>query len=550
MIARRAAFAALVAGLTAMLVSLGVAVLAPGGWTVSKALLGCCLALTAPWLALSAATGLVGFVIRTVCEDPAAVVLPALRSVSSFEPIHLRTAVAIFVRNEDVRPVEARLLHVSNQLAQCCVADRFTICLLSDTDDDRLAEAETAAVARLRSQGSDIFYRRRADNAGWKAGNVMDFLDLHGEAFDLMLCMDADSSMTAAAINRMVRVMQADERLAILQSTIAGTPTALPFPRLFQFGHRGGVRIWATGQAWWQGKQGSYWGHNALIRIAPFRAHARLERLSNGACVLSHDHVEAAKLQAARWSVRVLPDDTGSTEEHPPSLVAYLQRDARWAAGNLQYLRLLRAPDLSRLGRLQMAQAVLHYLLTPAWLAMLPLAACIGAIGGAGAVPRPALLCLLGAGWLFLHAAKLGGYAELLLSSRKASHYGGRTAVLGSALAETAFTTLLDPILAAHKTALVLGMRLRPAWRGQDRRGRQLRWAEAARLFWPHTLVGALCMGLFAATSPFAVFLAAPACAGLLCAIPFAVLTSDCGLGAWLAKRKVAAMPEELADRS
>ena len=57
--------------------------------------------------------------------------------------------------------------------------------------------------------------------------------------------------------------------------------------------------LWApfpTGQAWWQGDEGPYWGHNAVIRIAPFRAHARLETLPDGSHILSHDQVEAILL--------------------------------------------------------------------------------------------------------------------------------------------------------------------------------------------------------------------------------------------------------------
>lgn len=548
---RRLAVAALVAVLTAALLALGYATLAPGGWTVLKALLALCLALNAPWLALSAATGLVGFAVRVGYADPAAAVLPALRSVSPFEPIRLWTALAVFVRNEDIGPIEARLLSLTRDLARYGLADRFTPCVLSDTSDPCLAAAEAAAVARLRAEAGEcrVVYRRRDENAGWKAGNVMDFLDRHGRRFDLMLCLDADSSMTLPAIIRMVRAMQADPCMAILQATVAGTPTAMPFARLFQFGHRSGARIWATGQAWWQQEQGAYWGHNALIRIAAFRAHARLPSLRDGTRVLSHDHVEAAKLHAAGWSVRVLPDDAGSAEAHPPSLVAYLQRDARWAAGNLQYLQLLRRRDLSVLGRLQMLQAVLHYLLSPAWFGMLPLAALLGATGEADAVPRDALLALLATGLLFLHAAKLLGYAELLLNRREAGRYGGRCRIIASILAETAFTVLLDPVLALQKTALVLGMRLRTGWARQDRQGSPLRWLEAARLFWPHTLVGLLLLTLFAPTSRFAVLLAAPAYAGLLFAIPFATLTTNLAFGLWLTRRRLAAIPEEVTEQ-
>jgi membrane glycosyltransferase len=61
------------------------------------------------------------------------------------------------------------------------------------------------------------------------------------------------------------------------------------------------------------GPAGPFWGHNALIRIAPFREHCRLPTLPDGSAILSHDHVEAARLHAAGWAVRVVPEDGGSS---------------------------------------------------------------------------------------------------------------------------------------------------------------------------------------------------------------------------------------------
>ena len=129
-----------------------------------------------------------------------------------------------------------------------------------------------------------IHYRRRPVNTGFKAGNIMDFLCHRAEGFELMLTLDADSEMSAAAVLRLVRAMQADPTLAIAQHLTVGLPAASAFPRLFQFGMRAGMRTWATGQAWWQGDEGPYWGHNAVVRIAPFRALCRLPTLPSGPC--------------------------------------------------------------------------------------------------------------------------------------------------------------------------------------------------------------------------------------------------------------------------
>ena len=91
-----------------------------------------------------------------------------------------------------------------------------------------------------------------------------------------MLALDADSLMSGPAILRLVRVMEANPRLGILQTLVTGLPATSAFARIFQFGMRHGMRTHTTSIAWWQGSSGPYWGHNALIRLAPFVAHCDL----------------------------------------------------------------------------------------------------------------------------------------------------------------------------------------------------------------------------------------------------------------------------------
>ena len=78
------------------------------------------------------------------------------------------------------------------------------------------------------------------------------------------MTLDADSFMTAGAVLRLVRIMQADPRLGILQSLVVGLPSTSAFARVFQFGMRLGMRSYTLGSAWWQGDCGPYWGHNAV----------------------------------------------------------------------------------------------------------------------------------------------------------------------------------------------------------------------------------------------------------------------------------------------
>ncbi len=118
------------------------------------------------------------------------------------------------------------------------------------------------------------------------------------------MTLDADSFMTADAVLRLVRIMQADPKLGILQGLVVGLPSTSAFARLFQFGMRLGMRSYTIGSAWWQGDCGPYWGHNAVLRLKPFIAHCQLPVLSENAMaddhILSHDQLEAALMRARR----------------------------------------------------------------------------------------------------------------------------------------------------------------------------------------------------------------------------------------------------------
>lgn len=543
---RRLLFIALALVIMAGLLGLARAVLAPGGWTLWEGLILLCFLGTMPWSALSAANALVGLAILLLAKDPVVAVLPQARAARPAPP-QGRTALAICIRNEDMAAVLPPLARLMDGLAARGMAERFALWVLSDTPAGLAAEAEEAAISAFATGRTDTHYRRRTTNDGFKAGNVMDFLDHHAEGLDYFLCLDADSEMTPAAVLRLVAILEADPKLAIVQQLIHGRPATAAFPRLFQFGMRQGMRTWAIGQAWWQGDEGPYWGHNAVIRIAPFRDHGRLAPLPDGSRILSHDQVEATRLTAAGWKVRVLPDDTGSSEGNPPTFGDFVTRDLRWAGGNMQYLALLRLPGQTAMARWQLLQAMLLFIGAPLWCAILLLAALNALTGGGASTPTGWLLLLLLAGWACHYAPKLAGYAEMLLKPALADAYGGRDDVVRSAAAEIAFTTLMEParLMAQALFLLALPVGLKVGWVAQNRADRGVTWGDAARQFWPPTLAGLALSVAFAAASPLALLLAMPVLVSLLLAIPFAVWTADAAFSAWLRREEICAMPEE-----
>jgi membrane glycosyltransferase len=515
-------------------------VLAPGGWTPVKLAIMACFALTAPWTGICLGNALPGFVVLMLARDPARAVLPV--DFDDDAPITAFVALAVTIRNEDmalVLPPLRRLL--------AGLDDRFVLAVLSDTQDAVLAAAESEAIAAWRLADPRVTYRRRRDNTGFKAGNVMDYLDHHAGGAELVVMLDADSEMSAAAVLRLVRIMQADPLLGIVQQLTVGRPADAAFPRLFQFGMRAGMRVWATGQGWWQGPDGPYWGHNAILRAEAFRAHCRLAPLPDGSAILSHDQVEAARMRAAGFKVCVWASEDGSMEANPPALPEFLHRDARWLAGNLQYRHLLTMPGFRAMGRWQLVQAILMFVGAPLYTAMLVLAAINVAAGDGAATPDGALWALVAAWGLALYAPKLLGYADILLDGQKAARYGGRALFAAGAMLECTFSLLLDAISQPHKTLAMLRLALgmRAGWLPQNRSARGVSWGEASRMFWPHTALGVGVFGLLAMGPGAPVLWALPFAGGLLVAIPLCVASASPRVSGWLRQRGVASTPEE-----
>jgi membrane glycosyltransferase len=550
MILRRLVLIGIAALIGAGLVALLTPVLAAGGWTVPKALTLLCFLGVVPWLGLAAGNGLIGFAVLMLSRRPALAVLP-VHAEPDAGPVTLRIALALTVRHEDMRLVLPPLRRLLDGLDAAGAGDRVGAFILSDSHEPASVATEEEAVAAFRAADpapARLRYRRRTTNEGFKAGNIMDFLDHHAEGFDVAVPLDADSAMTAAAVLRLVRILQAGPRLALVQHLTVGLPAERAFPRLFQFGMRAGMRVWATGQAWWQRAEGPYWGHNAAFRIAPFRDHCKLAPLPDGRPILSHDQVEAARLCAAGWGVCVFAEEDGSAEINPPALPEFLRRDARWAAGNLQYRHLIARPGWRAMGRWQLVQAILLFAGAPIYLAMFALTALSVATGGGAATP-PLALAALALAWLAtLYLPKLLGYAEVLLKPPERARYGGAARFAAGAGAELLFTLLLDPPAQVSKTFAMLRALAgrQPPWGAQNRSSRGVTWREAAAAFWPHTLTGLVCFALLAAGSWGAALWALPFAGGLLTVIPFAVLTADARLSARFARRGIAAVPEEI----
>jgi len=362
--------------------------------------------------------------------------------------------------------------------------------------------------------------------------------------------LDADSFQTADSILRMVRIMQVEPKLGILQSLVVGMPSSSAFARIFQFGMRLGMRSYTLGSAWWQADCGPYWGHNAVIRLAPFIAHCHIPARADGTHILSHDQIEAVLMRRAGYEVRVLPEEGASWEENPPTLLEFIRRDLRWAQGNMQYWPYLVMRGLRPVSRYQIAFAMLMFLGSPAWMGLLVLGTLAIATQGAANFIRPdAGMALFVVTLIMWFAPKIATVIDVVSRPALRRAFGGAGRFIASTITETIFFLLLSPIMwfghTMFLTGLVLGRKI--GWGGQARDDHAVPWSDAARQLWPHTLFGWSCILILAFTVPTAIPYALFIAGGPALSIPLAVITSWPSVGRALMRAGIGALPEENA---
>ena len=266
------------------LIALAALALSPAGFSIIDILLIILFTITLPWMVAGFWNAIIGFLILRFSADSVAAVMPQTAHIRGDEPITSSTAILLCIRNELPERIIRNLRPLLTGLDRSGFGDRFHVYALSDTSDPQIASVEKERFEELANTWDSriaMTYRRRAVNTGYKAGNIRDFCERWGDKHEFAVLLDADSFMTAEAILWLVRLMQADPKLGILQGLVVGLPSTSAFARVFQFGMRLGMRSYTIGSAWWQGDCGPYWGHNAALRLGPFIAHCELPVLSS-----------------------------------------------------------------------------------------------------------------------------------------------------------------------------------------------------------------------------------------------------------------------------
>ena len=539
---------AVYAGLGAWLAS----ILSAGGWSAIDVGILLCFLIASPWAVLGLVNALLGLWLMRFSRDGIDSAAPFVPAGDVPAALQGRYALIMTVRNEDAARAVDRLMRMERELSATPEGARFSYHLLSDTSIDAIADEESRQVelwrAARRDAAARIHWRRRTDNAGFKAGNVREFCARCVDDYDAMIVLDADSFMRAGAILQLARIAEAFPKIGILQSLVVGAPSRSVFARLFQFGMRAGMRSYTMGASWWTADCGPFWGHNALVRIQPFLEHCDLPSIG-GRPILSHDQLEAALMRAAGYEVRVLPVEAGSYEENPTEMVEFSNRDLRWCQGNMQYWRLVGLPGLLPVSRFQLAWAISMFVGLPASQLLLLLAALKPFDGEpAAAFPVQSAIAIYFVYLAIGLAPKLAGYADVLLG-RETARYGGAGRFLVGAFCEIVASWLLSAATGFRTSLFLIGLPFGRdlSWGAQHRDAHEVSWRAAAAAFWPGALFGLVLIALLAMGAPAAIAYLLPFVAGLIVAIPFAKFTASVDLGAGMSAAGLCATPEEVA---
>jgi len=519
-------------------------------------------AINVTWISLPFVASVVGFVRavgrrRGVPEDGV--------------PLSSRTALLMPTHNEDPARVAAALDAMASDLVRLGEGRSFDVFLLSDSTHGDVALREQEAVWTLRRRVGEaigVYYRRRAENAARKPGNIRDFCERWGSAYDHLLVLDADSLMDGGTIVRLARRMEADPDAGVIQTLPRLHRGTTLLARLQQFAGRVYGTLLGEGLAWWSGSEATFWGHNAILRTEAFMACAGLPVLPGepplGGPILSHDFVEAALIRRRGWKVSIAHDLEGSYEECPPSLVDQAIRDRRWCQGNLQHVRVLTARGLHWVSRLHLVAGIMSYLASPFWLLFVLSALALGVqyefarqqyFAHAPSLfplwPRidPArAIRLFGLTMGILLGPKVLGLLSIVLRPRRLRETGGLVRlVLGFAL-EAVLSALIAPVQALIHCGLVADVvRGRDSgWRAQRREGERVTWSEVLRGHRWHALAGVALALVAEGISVQMLAWLAPAVLGMALAAPLSKLVASPGVGRFVQRLGLLRTPEEI----
>jgi len=523
------------------------------GWSAACTVLLILFVILFLFAAIGCVHGVFGFVLR-MCGDRRRIT--NLKSYRDQPLDGISTAIIFPVYNENVVRVYEGLRATYESLAKTGQLERFDFFILSDsTDPDNWVEEERRWYDLIRELDAlgRIYYRRRLVNEARKSGNVRDFLNTWGRRYRYFICADADSVLRGETLVDLVKLMETQPTVGLIQTVPALVNAESLFGRVQQFANRLYAPVFIAGLNYWALDFGNYWGHNAIIRTEPFMQFCDLPQLPGrkpfGGQILSHDFVEAALLLRENWEVWFAYDLEGSYEEAPQALIDNAQRERRWCQGNLQHTLVLFTKGLRGVSRLHLILGICGYLAGPLWLAFLLAFNWIRwahDYSGLSDLTVPAFTPYLhgisGTAHAFLifvicmtviMLPKALALVDLAYDTKRRRTFGGLARTTAGVVWETVFSTLHAPMLMLWHTRFVITnlLGISVGWTTQQRAADGTTWLYALQRHWGHVLIGVVWGWFMWVLDPMLFWWFTPVLAGMVLSVPLSVLTSRRSLG-------------------
>jgi membrane glycosyltransferase len=339
------------------------------------------------------------------------------------------------------------------------------------------------------------------------------------------------------------------------------------FARVQQFAARVAGPIIAAGLSAWMGRDGNYWGHNAIIRTRAFADHCGMPDLAGrppfGGHIMSHDFVEAALIRRAGYAVYMLPTLGGSFEESPPSLIDLSARDRRWCQGNLQHIRVLPSKGFVLATRQHFLTGIMGYLASPFWLAQLVIGIVLvlqskyirpeyftADFSLFPAWPRfdfERALRLFELTIAILLAPKVLGMIAAMTDTDMRRGCGGAIRLVLSTAIEILISSSIAPIMMLIQSGSVMQILSGrdTGWNPQRRDDGSIPFKSIVRRHRAHTALGVITLVAAALLSPSLVIWMSPTIAGLILSIPLSWASGQLWIGVALRRLGLLMTPEE-----
>ncbi len=429
---------------------------------------------------------------------------PALPGVPSVRDELPQTAFLVCVKNEGDDTLERIRYSLEGNLTA-----GVHFWLLSDSSESEV-KREEGWVAHLEQEfGGNIFYRRRSIPYERKQGNLADWFDAYGDAYQFLFISDADSLIPEGTLKTLLRkaLHPANQDIGIFQSAIYIAHEHSLFSRMQAIGQFYAQKLYFRVSQAVFGRSVSF-GHNQLVRSTAFR------RLKLPAGVLSHDNWDTALLDRAGFKTAFVAD-TVTFEEATQNYLEERARTKRWMKGSLQGWPICFMNKISFATRFFIFYQIYLYLMHP----ILLLWILLGFLGvspwfqiGLFSAASPQEMSSL---WLVLWftVAVLYGHKFVLVRSRADAKRISFEVVLSTLVS-------LNNILYVTLDMLSLPFE-KLHWRPMNKNPNQrVSFLECARTLSPGTCFGLLLFSLGFFYSPYLALTGVPLLASLIFSIP------------------------------